>query len=197
MAPFEELQELWQNQEPPAAGVPDGAALTRELRRYGRNRNLINIVKAVLVAGQICYMIARMRGIPLAFAGAVWIAVAEIVFIVLDWRRQWAIAHLDFQVPSLGFVDHAVARLREDERLFRSQYAILVCSVAMGINVIYLGILSGSVAHRIMDHLEFTALALLAWRLGRWLREKRVEAERRPLIAQLTAMERSLKEGVA
>jgi len=40
-------------------------------------------------------------------------------------------------------------------------------------------------------------VALAAWRLGRWLREKRVEAERRPLIAQLTAMERSLKEGPA
>ena len=36
-----------------------------------------------------------------------------------------------------------------------------------------------------------------AWRLGLWLREKRDRAERRPLLAQLTAMERAFKEGPA
>ena len=197
MAPFEELQQLWQNQRQPEARVPDGIALTRELKRYGRKRNLINIVKAVLVAIQISWIVARLRGSPLALGGAVWIGAAEIVFIVLDWRRQWAVAHLNFPEPSLGFVDHALARLREDARLFRRQFAILVISVVAGINLIDLGTVQGSVSRRIAGHLAGTAVALAAWRLGRWLREKRVEAERRPLIAQLTAMERSLKEGPA
>jgi hypothetical protein len=200
MAPFEELQELWQNQRQPAARVLDGGALTRELKRYGRKRNLINIVKAVLVAAQISWMIATLHGSPLALAGAVWIAAAEIVFIVLDWRRHMVIAGMNFPEPSLGFVDHAVARLREDWPLFRKQCAVLVFSVAGGINLIYLGILHGTAGHRIGEHLEGTAMALVAWRLSLWLREKRDRAERRPLIAQLTAMERALKalkEGTA
>jgi len=196
MAPFEELQQLWQNQRQPATRVPDGAAVTRELKIYGRKRNLINIVKTVLVLAQICWMIALMRAIPLALAGALWIGAAEIAFIVLDWRRQWAIAHLNFLEPSLGFVEHAAARLREDGRLFRRQFALVILSVAAGINLIYLGTLRGSMAHRVTGHIEGTAMALAAWRLGVWLREKRVEAERRPLIAQLTAMERALKEGL-
>jgi hypothetical protein len=197
MAPFEELQELWQNQRQPAARVLDGGALTRELKRYGRKRNLINVVKAVLVAAQISWMIARPHGSPLALCGAVWIAAAEIVFLVLDWRRQMAIAGMNFLEPSLGFVDHAVARLREDRPLFRKQWAVLVFSVAGGINLINLGVLHGSVSSRIGEHLADTAMALVVWRLGLWLREKRDRAERRPLIAQLTAMERALKEGTA
>ena len=193
MAPFEELQELWQNQRQPAARALDGGALTRELKRYGRKRKLINIVKAVLVAAQISWMITRTHWSPLALGGAVWIAAAEIVFLILDWRRQMAIACMNFLEPSLGFVDHAVARLREDGRLFRKQCAVLVFSAAGGINLIYLGILHGSVTHRVAEHLAGTALVLVAWRVGAWLRDKRVEAERRPLIAQLTAMERALK----
>ena len=193
MAPFEELQELWQNQRQPAARALDGGALTRELKRYGRKRNLINIVKAVLVGAQISWMFARLRSSPLALGGAVWIAAAEIVFLILDWRRQMAIACMNFLEPSLGFVAHAMARLREDRPLFRKQFAVLVFSVAGGINLIYLGILHGTAGYRIGEHLEGTAMTVVAWRLGAWLRDKRVEAERRPLIAQLTAMERALK----
>ena len=196
MAPFEELQELWQNQPPPATRQPDGTALTRELERYGRKRNLINVVKTVLVLAQISWMIAQFRRTPLALAGALWIAAAEVVFIVLDWRRQWAIAHLNFLEPSLGFVERAVARLREDARLFRKQFSLVVLSIAAGMNLINLGTIHGSVAHRVAGHIESTAVAVLAWRLGAWLREKRVEVERRPLIAQLTALQRAFKDGL-
>ena len=194
--PFEELQELWQNQRQPPACVPDGGALTGELKRYGRKRNLINIVKSGLVLCQIVWMLASFRASPLALTGAVWIAVAEIVFVVLDWRRQMAIASMNFTEPSLGFVAHAMARLRGDRPLFRKQWAVLVFSAAGGINLINLGVLHGSVSYRIGQHLEGTAVAIVAWRLGLWLREKRDQAERRPLIAQLTAMERAFKEGM-
>jgi hypothetical protein len=196
MAPFEELQELWQNQQPPAAHVPDGTALARELQRYGRKRNLINIVKSVAVLAQIFWLIARLRGSPPALLGAVWISAAEVVFIVLDWRRQWAIANLNFPEPSLGFVKHATARLREDGRLFRKHFAIVIFNVAAGMNLISLGTLHGSLVHRVTGHIEDTAVVLVAWRVGIWLRAKRVEVERRPLIAQLRAMERAFKEGL-
>jgi hypothetical protein len=76
--------------------------------------------------------------------------------------------------------------LRGDRPRFHQQCAALAFRAAGGINLIYLG--------------ARTALALVAWRLGLWLREKRDAAERRPPIAQLTAMERALqalKEGVA
>ncbi|HXB72830.1 MAG TPA: hypothetical protein VNY05_31630 [Candidatus Acidoferrales bacterium] len=198
--PFEQLQELWRNQPPPLARVPDAAALTREFHRYGRKRSLINLVKAVVVLWQIVWMLSTLRGDPLALTGAIWIAVAEIVFLILDWRRQMAIAGMNFTEPSLGFVAHAMARLCEDRLRFRRQWALLVCSAAGGINLMNLGSLHGSVSHRIGEHLEGTAMALVAWRLGLWLREKRDRAERRPLIAQLTAMERALKalkEGAA
>ena len=194
---FEQLQELWRNQESPPAGGPDAAALTREFHRYGRKRSLINLVKTALVLFQIVWMISRMHGNPLALTGAIWIAVAEIVFLILDWRRQMAIAGMNFTEPSLGFVAHAMARLRDDRPRFRRQWAVLVCSAAGGINLIHLGVLQGSVSYRIGEQLADTALAVVVWRLGLWIREKRDQAERRPLIAQLTAMERALKEGVA
>jgi hypothetical protein len=198
--PFEQLQELWRNQQPAPARVPDAAALTRELHRYGRKRSLIYLVKAVLLLLQIVWMIARLRGSPLAMAGAIWIAAAEIVFLILNWRRQMAIAGMNFTEPSLDFVAHAMAKLRGDRPRFRQQCAVLAFSAAGGINLIYLGILHGAVSQRIAEHLAGTAVALVAWRLGLWLREKRDAAERRPLIAQLTAMERALqalKEGIA
>jgi hypothetical protein len=191
--PFEQLQELWRNQPPPPARMPDAAAFTRELHRYARRRNLIYFVKAVVVLFQIVWMISRFRWSPPALTGAIWIAAAEIVFLILDWRRQMAIAGMNFTEPSLGFVAHAMARLREDRPLFRKQCAVLVFSVAGGINLIYLGVLHGTVSHRIGEHVEGTAIAVVAWRLSLWLREKRDRAERRPLIAQLTAMERALK----
>lgn len=195
MAPFEELQALWQKQQPPAARGPDGTALTRELHRYGRRRNLISVVKAVLVSGLVWWMIDRLHRRPLTLAGALWVSAAAVVFLILDWRRQYAIAHLNFTEPSLGFVRHAMAQLREDGELFRKQFQLLVLNAAIGINVIYLGTLGGSASHRIYTHLVGTAVALAAWRLGRWVREKRVEGERRPLLAQLTAMARAFEEG--
>jgi hypothetical protein len=193
---FRQLQELWRNQPPPAH-VPDAAALTRELHRYGRKRSFIFLVKAVLAVFQIVWMIASLGGGPLALTGAIWIGGAEIAFLILDWRRQMAIANMNFTEPSLGFVAHATARLREDRLRFRKQFAVLVFSIAGAINLIYLENLHGTAGHRIAEHLEFTGTMLVAWRLGLWLREKRDRAERRPLIAQLTAMERALKEGPA
>ena len=110
------------------------------------------------------------------------------------------IAGMNFTEPSLDFIAHAMARLRGDRPRFRKQCALLAFSAAGGINFIYLGILHGAVSHRIAEHLAGTAAALVAWRLGLWLREKRDAAERRPLLAQPTAIERALQalqEGVA
>jgi hypothetical protein len=61
MARFEELQELWQQQEGRRIGSTDAASLAQDFRRYGRKQDLINLGKMALVAIQFVYVVAKLR----------------------------------------------------------------------------------------------------------------------------------------
>src|SRR5581483_5217635 len=111
MAPFEELQDLWQRQaEIPTTRLED---VNRLLRAYGRRQNWINTAKAVVVGALLAACIVKAHSSPIRLAALIVIVLAAAAVMAREWRAQSAIARRDFSEPSLGFVTRTLDRLLE------------------------------------------------------------------------------------
>jgi hypothetical protein len=198
MAPFEKLQEIWQQQDAPFAPRFDPSAVTRGFRRYGRRQDWLNGAKLVLIAIQIAWMFWSLRQLgALALLGAAMIAAAEIAFLAIDWRAQRRIAKSDFADPSIVFIDAAIERLRRQKSPCGGYMWHLLAIVVVGLNLILWNAApDSSPLHRLWTHAGATVFSVLSFRVGVWVRTKRFEKECQPLLAQLDDMRRALVEGV-
>jgi hypothetical protein len=191
MAPFEELQQLWQRQPPPAAmPAPDAAALSDAFRRYGRRHDLIYLGKAIVIACQLIFLVTLLRHRPLALFGACLADFGAILFMVSDWRAQRAIARLNFAEPSVAFLRSAIARLQAQRNPFRNrEFFIAMGGIWIGCNLMFASMESHMTLSNALFALAFTtALPFAAYALGRWIRRKRFEKQCRPLIVRLEAV---------
>src|SRR6185369_15753506 len=128
MARFEELQALWQQQETPAVRI-DTASLTRDLRRYGRRQDAINLAKLVAILAVIIWQVVHSMDSPWVLCGIGLETAFAFILLVFDWRNQRAIARLNFAEPSAGFVRNAIERLMEQREPFRKCYWPFVLSL--------------------------------------------------------------------
>jgi phosphate/sulfate permease len=190
MAQFEELQQLWQRQPGRAMRSADAASLSHAFRRYGRRHDLIYLVKAMLIACQLIFLVTLLRDRPLALFWACVTDLSGILYMVSDWRAQRAIARLNFAEPSVAFLRSALARLYAQRNPFRTrQFLIAIAGIWMGGNLMVanlgpdMTLLSALSAHAVANVTMFAALFL-----GRWIRRKRFEKECRPLILRLEAV---------
>src|SRR5260370_8523448 len=99
MAPFEELQQLWQGQTQRAVPERDAAALSSDFRRYGRRHALIYLGKTVVVACQLIFLAGSLRHRPLALFGACTAAFIAILFIVSACRPPPATSPFTLRHP--------------------------------------------------------------------------------------------------
>jgi hypothetical protein len=194
MVRFEDLQDLWQHQQPPA-GRTDTASLTRALSRYGRRQTWIFLAKLAAVVAVIGWQIAQSRGSFWALCGVALTAALAMVLLAVDWRNQRAISQLNFAEPSVEFVRNAMERLMEQREPFRKYYWPLMFFVVGAINLI-LGDLPDSITplRRLAWHVICSALPFAGYEVGRRVRIRRFEAECRPLVDRLTALEHALEE---
>ena len=190
MAQFEDLQQLWQRQPRRAMPLADAAALRHVFRRYGRRQDAINLVKTIVIASQLIFLLSQLRHRPLAAFGACLADFSAILFLISDWRAQRAIARLNFAEPSVAFLRSALARLYAQRNPFRTrQFLIAIAGIWMGGNLMVanlgpdMTLLSALSAHAVANVTMFAALFL-----GRWIRRKRFEKECRPLILRLEAV---------
>ena len=191
MAQFEELQQLWQRQPPPAAVPPrDVAALSHAFRRYGRRHDLIYLGKTVVIACQLIFLVTLLRHRPLALFGACVVDLSCILFMVSDWRAHRAIARLNFAEPSVAFLRSALARLDAQRNPFRArEFYIAMGGVWIGCNLILASHWPHETFSSALPTFAFTtAIPFAAYTLGRWDRRKRFEKECRPLIDRLEAV---------
>jgi hypothetical protein len=196
MAPFEELQQLWQRQTQRSVPLRDAAALSTDFRRYGRRQDLIYLGKTVIIACQLIFLVVWLRHRPLALFGACIADFGAILFMVSDWRTQRAIARLNFAEPSVEFLRSALARLEAQRNPFRRrEFYVAMGGVWIGCNLMFTK-WSQRTLSGVLAVLAFTtALPFAAYGVGRWIRGRRFERECRPLIDRLERVLRTLEAG--
>ena len=102
MARFEELQQLWQRQPERSFTRRDAAELTHAFRRYGRRNDFVGVAKILVIAIQLCFLVSVFRHRPLTLFGACVVDFSALYFMLFDWRKQRAIARMDFAAPSVA-----------------------------------------------------------------------------------------------
>src|ERR1035438_1365939 len=158
MAQFEELQQLWQRQPPPAAVPPrDVAALSHAFRRYGRRHDLIYLGKTVVIACQLLFLGPLLRPRPLALFGACVVDLSCILFMVSDWRAPRAIARLNFAEPSVAFLRSALARLYAQSNPFRTrEFYVAMGGIWIGCNLVLATTESHMTLFSALPHFAYT-----------------------------------------
>jgi hypothetical protein len=196
MAPFEELQELWQSQAT-ALAKPDtarAAELTAAFRRYGRRQNYINMLRLGAILFQIVWMLLKARRMPLTLCGLALLVLGESVYLFSDWRNQLGIARLNFTEPSLAFLRTTIQRLYGQRDPMRQHFWFLVVTLAGGINLLVLDKEHLTQLERIAWQLTGCAAPFAAYVLGLKIRGMRWKYECLPLVERLRAIERALQE---
>src|SRR5215831_10386616 len=154
MAPFDELQVLWQSQPAPAAPRFDATAIAGEFRRYGRRQDIINGIKAVLLAAAMAQMLIVSRHKPLFLFAFSAILLCGALALLSEWRNQRAIAAFDFSKPSVAFVRETLVRLqRQRNPLHTREFAILFGAIFVGYNLLVINSYGKwTVPQRVLGH---------------------------------------------
>ena len=197
MAPFEELQQLWQSQpqvEPRALGA-ESRGMATALRRFRRRQYVINGVKLAAMLWMTWFLLSRLRLSVWSAIGVALFLAGFISALILDWRIQSAIARLDFTCPSAEFVDATLERLRDPNAPFRRNGWVCIALVAASVNVMYSRASAGQeLSTRIASHAAITLFLAAAFALGLKVRAKRYAIEYRPLLERLAALKAAIEE---
>src|SRR5262249_37092149 len=137
MGQLEELQTLWQSQQPRTIDAAGAESLAGAFRRYGRRARWVFGIKLVLVAALVSWSLWRSRGSAPAIAGMLLIATMAGMLLFVDWRSQRILARLDFTGASLDFVRHSIAALEHQREPFRRYHWLFLGSLAAGENLIF------------------------------------------------------------
>jgi hypothetical protein len=187
MARFDELQQLWQQQ--PERGLTHRAAadLTTAFRRYGRRNDWIGAAKILIIAVQLCFLVSVFRDRPVTLFGACLMDFSALYFMLCDWRKQRAIARMNFATSSVDFIRGAIARLNEQRNPFRTrEFRIAVTGLYTGIAIMLAGRSSKMIFPRgLLLVVTLFLMPFVGFAFGRWIRAKRFNAECRPLIERL------------
>jgi hypothetical protein len=194
MAPFEELQELWQSQNVRAPEAFDVRGLSEELQRFGRQQNWINCVKLSVAVLMFFRLMARFHWVTLAVAGYILMAGGLLVYLVMDWRNQIGISRLDFSAPSVEFVRKGYERLQHQLNPMRKLFWPLAICIGGGFNLILASRGGPFNAFRLAGHLTATALPFAAYVLGCKIREFRFKRECGAVLEKLESLLRAMEE---
>ena len=193
MAPFEELQELWQTQAAPLATSLDVRGVAEELRRFGRNQMWINGVKLVVMVSMCASLVRKSQGAPLAVAGTILLFCGLLLYIVLDWRNQIGLSRLDFSAPSVEFVKGTRERLRHQLNPMHRLFWVFILTIGGGCNLL---VLAGSVrsgAARIPDHVLATVLPFIGYAVGVKIRQIRFRRECGAVLEKVDTLLRNME----
>jgi len=196
MAPFDELQVLWQSQPVKTPPRFDATAAASAFRRYGRRQDIINTAKVILLLAAVVDGIFFGRHRPVVLFAISLMLTCGFLALLAEWRNQRAIAAFDFSAPSVAFVRAAIARLQAQRNPLHSrEYAAVFAAVFVGYNAIVISSYGKStVTERVIGHAMGAILPVLIYVAGRAVRERRWEVECRPLVDRLTALLETLEE---
>jgi len=196
MARFEELQQLWQHQPEGGFSRRDAAELTQAFGRYGRRNDWIGALKIAVIAIQLCFLVSVFRHRPLMLFGACVMDFSALYFMLYDWRKQRAIARMDFASPSVEFVRAAIVRLKAQRHPFNTrEFYIALTGFWAGCAIMVAGRWSKmSYPENLIFPATLLVMPFAGFAFGRWVRAKRFENECRPLIDRLERVLATMQE---
>jgi hypothetical protein len=186
--PFEELQQLWQDQPQPEpqSVVAESRGMAATLRRFRRRQYVFSGIKLAVIVWLAAFLLWRLGVSVLTVLGVGLVLAGMINPIVSDWRSQSAIARLDFTRPSVGFLDATLERLRDPNAPFRRAGWMGIAMVAAGANLMFEATLATeTLPSRIASHAAFTLLPFAAFAFGLKVRATRYALEYKPLMERL------------
>ena len=189
MAPFEELQELWQQQRMEwRMGTSDAASVAQDLRRYRRRHDLINLTKMAMLVAQYVFLVTKLRHHPVAMFGGSLADFGAVYFGIHEWRNQRAIARMNFAARSVDFVRTAIARLEAQRNPFRGrEFWVMMGAFLVGCNLM----LS---PHNWLGRALVIVVPLAMYYPSVYLRAKRWDWQTRPLVERLKALAAAAEE---
>ena len=190
MAPFEELQELWQSQPAPLISQLDVHGMAEQLRRFGRRQTWINLFKLIFVPYTLVRLMKAFHWAPLAMCGAALLYIGLFLYLVVDWRNQIGLSRLDFSAPSVEFVRVAHQRLRHQLNPMRRFFWVFVVTIGGGFNLI---LLSRPGPPRIFSHVWVTALPFFAYVLRERIRRIRCRRECGAVLEKLESLLKAME----
>jgi len=196
MAPFEELQYLWQSQTALTPPRADGAALAEAFRRYGRRQDIFNIVRVALLAAVFANAVVSTWRRPLVLFAVTLVVLCGALALIAQWRKQRAIARLEFSAASVEFVRDAIARLNAQRNPFHTrEFVILFAAAIVGYQLIALAAWHKmTLPERWMAHAGALAGPGAIYMFGRWVRARRWKADCAPLVGRLRGLLRTMEE---
>ena len=193
MAGFEQLRQIWHSQSAPHEF--DTAGLRQAIGRYSKRQAWVGLVKLAAVLSAVAAGVVGAWGRPLALAGEALVLAGALVFLAIDWRNRRALERLDFTLASAEFVRGARARLEAQRDPFRRYGWLFAFFFGGGMNLMLWDALrERALGARIAIHLFWTAMLPVGYLAGRWVRTRRFDADARPLLERLAALERILGE---
>ena len=198
MAPFDELQALWQSQNPPPPPVVP-PALTGAFQRYGRRRDVINLLKVLMIVFIFGRLVFGLKRDPLFVASIIVILATAAIAVAAEWRIQRRIARLDFSAPSIDFVRRTIEDLLAQRNPYHTPaYFLFFAGIFVSYNLLTVASWHRlTMEKRIGLHLAASASPAVLYAFGRWCRARTFNTEYRPLIERLRTLLATLEEYAA
>ncbi|MEJ2542845.1 MAG: hypothetical protein P8Y99_02135 [Calditrichaceae bacterium] len=197
------LQKLWQDQKLKDENMdtiiaPDSFVIKR-LKAFEKLQLQINTVKIVvmmLVMGSFSWYLFKFSEPSKAVVlGLIWIVACLMIFIIIYWRKQFKANQLNFSLRTRDFIDLAINKMNEQKKIFRSIFPLLVLSLIVGLNLIYLGVLTDlSSDMRIAYHLIVSTILAGLIPIGFKIRNWKFKKENLPVINDLVNFKNEIKE---
>lgn len=200
---LDSLKKLWQDQKlkdekMDTIIMPDSFVVKR-LKAFEKLQiqiNTIKIVAMMLVMGSFVWYLFRFsEPSKVVLLGLFWIVACLLIFIIIYWRKQFNANQLNFSLRTREFIDLAINKLNEQKKIFRSIFPLLVVSLIVGLNLIYLGVLNElSSGLRIVYHLIVSTILAGMIPIGFKIRNWKFKKENQPVIDDLTNFRNEIKE---
>ena len=130
-----------------------------------------------------------------AVSGICWILLSTIIFLTVYWKSQFSLTRLKLIDSSTDFLDNAIDSLDSQKKLFKVKFWIFGISLLIGLNILYLGILTGgSLSEKLILHIGMSLFLLAAIYGGIKIRKFRFKNEYQPLIDELLKMKKDFGE---
>jgi len=199
---FKKLSTIWQSNllQQNVMKVSDlrSSGIIDKLKKLEKKHLRINLVKTITVAVLtllLAYNILSLSNVSILTKSALgWIILSLIAGMFAYWRMQYSSSQFNFMDNSLEFIENTIIKLYSQKQIITHLLPIMVISLAIGMNVIYLDLLQGeNLTIRLSLHIFMTTFLLLAMYLGLKVRKRRFNNDFKPIIEELENLKQNFK----
>ena len=197
------LKKLWQDQKFKENNMnevllPD-SFIVRRLKSFEKLQLRINtgkLIGIILIMGSFTwYLFHYSKPSFLVVVSLFWITACLAVFIIIYWRKQFQANQLNFSLQTNDFIDFTIDKINEQAKIFRTIFPFLVTTLIIGVNLLYLGILTdSSTGLRLIYHLLVSLVLVSFIPLGIKIRKWKFKKENQPVIDDLLNFKEEMKE---